>query len=120
MRTFGFILILLSNYLIINFIQGQNADNCFLKDFTSKDAIIPSYFDFQRTSNAATVNLTIDCNDTVSEVSKYIFGNAVAVWVSPDVNNATIVSYLNELSPTLIRFPGGSWSDVYFWNGSSK
>jgi hypothetical protein len=97
---------------------GQDTNNCFLLDFTPKDAVIPPFDNFARTTNMPSFTLTIDCNDTVSEVSKYIFGNAIAVWVTPDINNATVVSQVEKLSPTLIRFPGGSWSDVYFWNGN--
>ena len=48
-------------------------------------------------------------------VSPYIFGNAVAVWVGQDVNNQTLMNYLQLLSPPIIRYPGGSWSDGFFW-----
>ena len=35
-----------------------------------------------------------------------------------DQNNPVLVGHLQKLAPTLIRFPGGSWSDIYFWNGN--
>lgn len=97
---------------------GQDTSSCFLLDFTAKDAVIPPYENYARTTTVPTVTLNIDYNDTVSEVSKYIFGNAVAVWVSPNINNPTVIGHLEKLMPSLIRFPGGSWSDVYFWNGN--
>jgi hypothetical protein len=96
----------------------QDTSNCFLLDFTPKDVVAPSFENYTRTTSMPTVTLNIDCNDTVSEVSKYIFGNAIAVWVSPDINNPTVVGQVEKLAPTLIRFPGGSWSDVYFWSGN--
>ncbi len=99
-------------------IKGQDTSNCFLEDFVPKDAVIPPFTDYDRTTAVPLVNISIDYNDTLSLVSKYIFGNAIAVWVSPDVNNPTVVGQLQQLSPTLIRFPGGSWSDIYFWNGN--
>jgi hypothetical protein len=97
---------------------AQNDTNCFLKDFAVKEAAIPPYEDYLRPTSVPTAILTIDFTDTVSQVSKYIFGNAVAVWVSPNVNNPTLIGYLKKLSPTMVRFPGGSWSDYYFWNGN--
>jgi hypothetical protein len=97
---------------------GQDTSNCFMNDFAPVDAVVPPYADYERTTAIPTVNISIDYTDTISRVSRYIFGNAVAVWVSPDVNNPTVIGQLQLLSPTLIRFPGGSWSDVYFWNGN--
>jgi hypothetical protein len=99
-------------------VHGQDTSNCFLYDFTPREAVIPLYEDYERITAVPTVNITINYADTVSMISKYVFGNAVAVWVSPDVNNPTLVGYLKKLAPTLIRFPGGSWSDIYFWNGN--
>lgn len=96
---------------------AQDSTNCFLQDYYPKYAAVPSYVDSQKVTDAPTVTVTINGADTLGEVSNYVFGNAVAVWVGPDVNNPTLVGYLQMLSPTFIRFPGGSWSDIYFWNG---
>ncbi len=115
-----FILLIFSGFVFIinDSLKGQEEENCFLKDFELKEAVIPSYENYERPTSIPTVTVTIDFTDTISRVTKYIFGNAVAVWVYPDVNNPVMVSYLQKLSPTLIRFPGGTWSDIYFWNGN--
>jgi hypothetical protein len=118
MKCKFFVQILFIGLSVYNLAFGQDTSNCFLNDFTPVDAVIPPHIDYARTSAVPTVNITIDYTDTLSIVSRYIFGNAVAVWVSPDVNNPTVVGQLQLLSPTLIRFPGGSWSDIYFWNGN--
>jgi hypothetical protein len=34
-----------------------------------------------------------------------------------NTDNPVFVKNTQDLSPTLIRFPGGSWSDIFFWNG---
>lgn len=98
-------------------VNAQGSTNCFLNDFSLKTAVIPPYQDYRRPTAVPTTTLTINFNDTLRKVSKYIFGNAIAVWVGSDVDNPTIIGYLKELSPSLVRFPGGSWSDDYFWNG---
>ena len=98
---------------------GQDSTNCFLRDFAPKAATVPTrYVDTVQPAATPLATVTINATDTLVKVSKYIFGNAVAVWVPDDVNNATLVNHLKQLSPTLIRFPGGSWSDVYFWNNN--
>jgi len=96
----------------------QTEENCFLKDFEPKYATIPPYEDVEKTIAAPTVTVSINPADMFGKVSKYIFGNAVAVWVSQDQNNPVLIGHLQKLSPTIIRFPGGSWSDIYFWNGN--
>lgn len=96
---------------------GQSSTNCFLQDYYPKYASVPPYIDSAKTAESPTVTVTINGIDTLGEISNYIFGNSVAVWVGPNVNTPTLVSYLQMLSPTLIRFPGGGWSDGYFWNG---
>jgi hypothetical protein len=97
---------------------GQQIENCFLNDFLPKYTTTPPYVDVPQITTPATIQVNVDATDTLTKVSKYIFGNAVAVWVGTNQNNPTLVSHLQKLSPTLIRFPGGSWSDIYFWNGN--
>lgn len=109
-------------YNIILFIAtfpifGQEGDNCFLEDFEPKNAIIPPHQDFDKPSESASVTITINTADTIGKVSKYIFGNALAAWLGNDVYNPVLIDHLQKLAPTLIRYPGGSWSDIFFWNG---
>jgi hypothetical protein len=96
---------------------AQTGTNCFLQDYYPKYAVVPPYQDKPALTSVPAVTINVYGLDTLGVVSNYVFGNAVAVWVSTDVNNPTVVNYLQMLSPTLIRYPGGSWSDVFFWNG---
>lgn len=104
--------------ILVKPLWGQDSVNCFLNDFRPRSAVIPPYEDVDSITATATLKVTTNAADTLGKISKYIFGNSVAVWLGQNVNNPTIVKYLNLLSPTLIRFPGGSWSDYYFWNGN--
>jgi hypothetical protein len=96
---------------------GQDSTNCFLEDYEPKIAVIPPHTDSVQTTQPPEVFVRIN-TDTLGKVSKYILGNAVAVWVGPNQNNPTLRSHLQKLAPSLIRFPGGSWSDIYFWKGN--
>ncbi len=98
-------------------VLAQQSSNCFLEDYYPKYTTAPVSVDMSKTTATPTVTVTLNGADTLGEVSNYLFGNAVAVWVSQNVNNTTLVNHLQFLSPTLIRFPGGSWSDIYFWDG---
>jgi len=96
---------------------GQTNPNCFLEDFQPKNAVIPPYEDADQTSLAPTMTVTIFPSDTLAKVSKYIFGNAIASWLGSSIYNSVLIGHLQKLSPTLIRYPGGSWADIFFWNG---
>lgn len=95
---------------------AQDSTNCFFKDFKPDTAVIPPYAISTKPAATPTVTVIINGADTVGKVSPYLLGNAVAVWVGQNVNNPTMVNWIKMLSPSLIRFPGGSWSDGYFWN----
>jgi len=97
---------------------GQGSQNCFLEESTPKYAVVPPYEDLDKTTAAPEVTITVNSTDTLGKVSNFIFGNAAAVWVSQSINNPVLVGHLQKLSPTFIRFPGGSWSDIYFWSGN--
>ncbi len=98
---------------------GQDSANCFFWDYSPKAAIVPTrYVDTLQTAASPNIVVKINAADTLAKVSKYIFGNAVAVWVSENVNTPLLVDHLKKLSPTLLRYPGGSWSDVFFWNAN--
>jgi len=108
--------ILVTAALIVNFnLYGQNNVNCFLDDFQLKTAEIPSAVNAVKPDESASVSVTIQ-GDTLGKISKYVFGNAIAAWAGAH-DDPIFVEGVKTLAPTLIRFPGGSWSDGYFWNG---
>jgi hypothetical protein len=92
---------------------GQD-NNCFLKDFQPKTALLPESIDEEQPEGKASVLITIK-GDTIGKISKYVFGNALAAWCGP-YTNASLVKCTKLLAPTLLRFPGGSWADGWFLN----
>lgn len=90
--------------------------NCFLEDFAPKNAVVPTAVAASKTIDAPTVTVTLTA-DTLGKISKYVFGNAIAVWMGNNTGNTTFVKNTQALNPSLIRFPGGSWSNIFFWNG---
>jgi len=66
----------------------------------------------------ATDSLTIDVNKVLAKTSPYLFGNNSNLWSGQMVTEPTLMQYIKDLSPNIIRGPGGSISDVYFFNGT--
>jgi len=94
---------------------AQNS-NCFLEDFQPKTASIPISVAASKTTDASTVTITL-AGDTLGKISKYVYGNAIASWMGNNTGNSVFVANTKALNPSLIRYPGGSWSDIFFWNG---
>jgi hypothetical protein len=108
-------ILIISSFLHINLIYSQNNENCFLNNFEEKTAVIPPSVNAEKPTDSTTVTVTLQSN-TLGKISKYVFGNAIAAWAGAH-DNTLFVKGVKQLEPTLIRFPGGSWSNGYFWNG---
>jgi hypothetical protein len=110
-------LILGTTFFLNSILFAQSDRNCFLADFESKRAEIPPAVNAVKPVEPASAIVTIQ-NDTIGKISKYVFGNAIAAWAGAH-DNPALIEGVALLAPTLIRFPGGSWSNGYFWNGLS-
>jgi hypothetical protein len=115
MKRIMFVIVWGTIFFISPNVHGQNNENCFLNDFKPKSAEILPVADAVKPVDPASVVVTIP-GDTLGKISQYVFGNAIAAWAGAH-NNPTFIDGVTLLAPTLIRFPGGSWSDGYFWNG---
>jgi hypothetical protein len=97
-------------------LHGQSdTSNCFLYDYEPDTAIIPESVAAEKPAGSPSIKITLT-GDTIGKVSRYVFGNAIAAWAGAH-NNPELVEGVGLLAPTLIRFPGGSWSNGYFFNG---
>ncbi len=65
-----------------------------------------------------TDSLTINVNKVLVKVPPYVYGNNSNLWSGQMLTQPVLMQYLTDLSPNIIRGPGGSISDVYFWNGT--
>lgn len=108
-------------YLAIMFVSSSSLfsqnTNCFLEDFEPRNATIPISVLANKTTGDPSVIVTLTA-DTLGKISKYVFGNATAVWIGNITGEAKFVKNTQLLNPSLIRFPGGSWSNIFFWDGA--
>lgn len=87
-----------------------------------KEALIPDYIDTAMADGTVSCQVIVDMEDTINhQVSNFIYGNNATMWQFdlfkgvPD--DAEIIQNVSDLSPNLLRWPGGSLSNSYFWNG---
>jgi len=88
----------------------------FGNDWSPKTFITPSYISAAKPTTAASATVTVDMSNVMTKVSKYVFGNNSNLWMGQIVDQPSLVNYLKDLSPNVIRAPAGSVSDVYFFN----
>ena len=71
-------------------------------------------------TGAVSDSLTIDVNKVLVKIPPTIYGVNSNPYMTQIVTQPTLMSYLKDLAPHIIRGPGGSLSDVYFWNDTTS
>lgn len=93
-----------------------NTIGFFMNEWTAKTFSVPSSVDVTKPTTAPTSYVTIDAGTVLTKVpSTYNTHNANS-WMTQIVSEAPLMTHLTNLKPNIIRFPGGSISDMYFWN----
>lgn len=98
-----------------NFPQGF-----FMNGWKPRTAVVPDYTDVPAVTDPVTVAVTVDCSDTVTLVSPYLFGDNANLWTGPMSDNATLMKNITNRDQGVMRGPGGSTSDAFFWNRNTR
>lgn len=87
----------------------------FLDDWQGRTFTPPAYTD---TTMPVSANYTVtaDASNIVTRVPPSLFGNNINPYMTPIVTQPSLLGHITDLNPRILRFPGGSLSDVYFWN----
>jgi len=82
-----------------------------------KSAAIPaSYEEIAPAGGIKAVDITINFSKRISKVSRYVTGNNANCYTGWMQENAALMKNINNLKMGVMRIPGGSISDVFFWN----
>jgi hypothetical protein len=87
----------------------------FLDNWQPRTFAAPSYTD---TVVSATANYTVTVNtgNVITKVPPTLFGNNSNIWMTQMVTEPALLNHITNLHPYILRAPGGSLSDMYFWN----
>jgi hypothetical protein len=88
----------------------------FLDNWTAKTFTAPTAQDAAKPSASGAVNVVVDLSQITTKVSKYLFGNNTNPYMGQYVTEPVLMNNITALSPNILRAPGGSLSDIYFWN----
>lgn len=87
----------------------------FLDDWQPRTFTAPSYVGETVPAIAATT-VNVDATSIITKIPLSTFGQNAVWWMGPVANEPKFLDPITKLHPHIIRFPGGSSSDVYFWN----
>ncbi|MBC7872487.1 MAG: alpha-L-arabinofuranosidase [Ferruginibacter sp.] len=64
----------------------------------------------------ALYTVTVDRSAVLTKIPRSLFGNNANIWMTQMVTEPSLLDHISTIHPHIVRFPGGSISDVYFWN----
>ncbi len=64
----------------------------------------------------SSVTVNIDRSLVLTKIPNSIYGNNANGWMTQIITQPSLMESITNLKPNIIRFPGGSTSDIYFWN----
>jgi hypothetical protein len=91
----------------------------FLNNWTAKTWVAPATTAAAKPSSPGAVIVTVDLSKEITKVSNLEYGNNSNPFMGQIATVPALINNITSLSPNILRFPGGSLSDVYFWNQSS-
>lgn len=92
-----------------------NTIGFFLDDWQPRTFAAPSFIDTALPTSAASI-ITVNPGSIITKVPRSIFGNNANLWMTQMVTEPSLMTHITNIHPHIIRFPGGSISDVFFWN----
>ncbi len=85
--------------------------------WSPRNAVIPATSGEEaRSTEAVTARITIDFAKQITKVSPYVYGNNANCYTGWMQNNSSLMRNITNLKMGVMRIPGGSLSDVFFWD----
>ncbi len=101
---------------LVNVLYCQTPQGFFLDNWQPKEIVSPEYQDVPLPVYAVNVAITIDYNDTLTRISPCLFGDNANTWTGCMSDNDALMKHIADRNMGVLRGPGGSISDVFFWN----
>lgn len=89
----------------------------FMNDWQPKNFTAPATTNNVTPPTTTNATVTVDRSEVISKVPTTLFSNNANTWMTQIVNQPVLMNHLTKNKPGFIRFPGGSISDIFFWNG---
>jgi len=88
----------------------------FMDDWQPRSFTIPASVTDGVVPASPDITVTIDRRDVITKIPRSLAGDNANTWMTQMVTEPALMDHITTLHPHIIRFPGGSISDVFFWN----
>jgi hypothetical protein len=95
---------------------SRKGSEYFPESLLEKQAVIPDYVEGKLSKSKPAVVVTVNYADAIAPVPCYIYGNNANVYMTQMVTEPQLIQYINQLTPHILRYPGGNLSNLFFWN----
>jgi len=92
----------------------------FMDDWEPKNFVVPSATASGSVPATAAVTVDVDRSNVVTKIPRSLAGNNSNIWMTQMVTESSLLDHITTIHPHIIRFPGGSISDVFFWNAQAN
>ncbi len=93
-----------------------NTIGFFMDDWQPKNFTVPSSTTPASVPSVTNFTVTVDRSNVITKIPRAIAGNNSNIWMTQMVTESSLLDHITAIHPHIIRFPGGSISDVFFWN----
>ncbi len=90
----------------------------FMDHWQPKTFSTPATYTAVSAPATASTTVEIDRSIVVSKLPPTLFGNNANTWMTQMIDQPVLLNHLTQNKPGFIRFPGGSISDLFFWNAT--
>jgi len=97
-----------------------NTIGFFMDDWEPKNFTTPSATTSGSIPVAAVVTVDIDRSNVITKIPRSFAGNNSNIWMTQMVTEPSLLDHITTIHPHIIRFPGGSISDIFFWNAQAN
>src|SRR5471030_1384821 len=96
-----------------------NTQGFFLTNWAAKTFTAPGTTQtISKPSATGAASVTVDLSQIMTRSSVNIYGNNTNPFMGQYVTEPVLMANITALAPGLLMAPGGSLSDIYFWNGN--
>ena len=88
----------------------------FLDDWQPKNARVPNSTQKEKPEGPVQAFVIADVEDEITKIPNSLYGNNANTYMGQIVDEPKLLNQIQNLSPNVIRFPGGNLSNTYFWS----
>lgn len=100
--------------------QTTELQAIFLEGWQPKTIEVTAYDTVPQTTQPPGVTVTVDAGTVLTRVPPQVYGHNAAAWGGKLDLSPLAVTNITHLNPHVIRWPGGSMSNDYFWAAKGK